>query len=145
MKRFIVVFFVTFASVLILALAGLGLDRIYQEYLSTHYDTHLTQKVYSDVTEDKNVNLVFYKLGCPYCKAGREAVVSKAKTSSYTTFYIDMDTVEGQKLVKKYQIDLAATIVKIRNGNHKNFIYAIKNKDGEIQANSLAIQEAFHD
>ena len=106
--------------ILFVSLAVLGGYRMYKDHFILDYDPHLTQKEYQNTVLDQNVNLVFYKKDCPYCQVGKSVVVDAANKGSYPTFYIDTQTEEGQKLVEKYQVEKAATIIKIRKGKIKN-------------------------
>lgn len=142
-KRVILVGLATVLSVIILSFASIGIYKTYQG-LFPSYDTHLTQKQYVDTVKSQNVNLVFYKVGCPYCQAGKSSVVSEAKKSSYTTFYINVDTTDGQKLVSQYQVEKAATIVTIREGEFHSFIYA-KDSGKNIVADDKTINKAFRE
>ncbi|NJJ27008.1 thioredoxin [Streptococcus anginosus] len=109
------------------------------------YDSHLTQKQYNDVVLEQNVQLVFYKKTCPYCRAGKNTVIEIANKSSYPTFYINIQTKEGEKLVHQYGIKKAATVVSIRKGSRKSYLYAKKDNKGHFIANKQEIKEAFHE
>ena len=131
--------------ILFVSLAVLGGYRMYKDHLILDYDPHLTQKEYQNTVLDQNVNLVFYRKDCPYCQVGKSVVVDAANKGSYPTFYIDIQTEEGQKLVEKYQVEKAATIVKIRNGKIKKYLYASRDSEEKIVADEKAIQEALND
>lgn len=131
--------------ILFVSLAVLGGYRMYKDHFILDYDSHLTQKEYQDTVLDQNVNLVFYKKGCPYCQIGKSVVVDAANKGSYPTFYIDTQTEEGQKLVEKYQVEKAATIIKIRKGKIKKYLYASRNSEEKIVADEKSIQEAIND
>lgn len=131
--------------ILFVSLAVLGGYRVYKDHFILDYDPHLTQKEYQNTVLDQNVNLVFYRKDCPYCQVGKSVVVDAANKGSYPTFYIDIQTEEGQKLVEKYQVEKAATIVKIRNGKIKKYLYASRDSEEKIVADEKAIQEALND
>ncbi|HEU6349572.1 TPA: thioredoxin family protein [Streptococcus pneumoniae] len=131
--------------ILFVSLAVLGGYRMYKDHFILDYDPHLTQKEYQNTVLDQNVNLVFYRKDCPYCQVGKSVVVDAANKGSYPTFYIDIQTEEGQKLVEKYQVEKAATIVKIRNGKIKKYLYASRDSEEKIVADEKAIQEAIND
>ncbi len=131
--------------ILFVSLAVLGGYRMYKDHFILDYDPHLTQKEYQNTVLDQNVNLVFYRKDCPYCQVGKSVVVDAANKGSYPTFYIDIQTEEGQKLVEKYQVEKAATIVKIRNGKIKKYLYASRDSEEKIVADEKAIQEALND
>lgn len=131
--------------ILFVSLAVLGGYRMYKDHFILDYDSHLTQKEYQDTVLDQNVNLVFYKKDCPYCQVGKSAVVDAANKGSYPTFYINTQTEEGQKLVEKYQVEKAATIIKIRKGKIKKYLYASRNSEEKIVADEKSIQEAIND
>lgn len=131
-------------STIILVLTVAGVNFIFQKR-TLDYDRHLTADVYVDTAIDQNVNLVFYKTGCPYCQAGKQAVVTAAKESAYPTFYIDVESDKGQQLVKQYQVEKAATIITLRDGESQLYLYAKKTQAGKITANTKNIEEAFND
>lgn len=131
--------------ILVVSLAVLGGYRVYKDHFILDYDPHLTQKEYQNTVLDQNVNLVFYKKDCPYCQVGKSVVVDAANNGSYPTFYIDTQTEEGQKLVEKYQVEKAATIIKIRKGKIKKYLYASRDSEERIVADEKAIQEAIND
>ena len=131
--------------ILFVSLSALGGYRIYKDHFILDYDPHLTQKEYQNTVLDQNVNLVFYKKDCTYCQVGKSVVVAAANKGSYPTFYIDTQTEEGQKLVEKYQIEKAATIIKIRKGKIKKYLYASRDSEEKIVADEKTIQEAIND
>ena len=124
-------------------LFGMAIYSSFQ--FDTPYDSHLTQKQYNDVVLKQNVQLVFYKKTCPYCRAAKNAVIKAASKSDYPTFYINIQTKEGQKLVHQYDVNKAATVVSIRKGVIKSYLYAKKNNKGDFTANKQAIKEAFRE
>ena len=131
--------------ILVVSLAVLGGYRVYKDHFILDYDSNLTQKEYQNTVLDQNVKLVFYKKDCPYCQVGKSVVVEAANKGSYPTFYIDTQTEEGQKLVEKYQVEKAATIIKIRKGKIKKYLYASRDSEEKIVADEKAIQEAIND
>ena len=135
----------TLVAVGILFFAVFGVQTFWTEHVTKDYDKHLTEQVYVDVVVIQNTNLVFYKTGCPYCEKGKKAVIEAAEKSSYPTFYIDVETEDGQNLVKKYQVEKAATLITIREGESKLHLYATKDKKGKIIADEKNIKEALHD
>ena len=131
--------------IVLVTLAVLGGYRLHKDYFILDYDSHLTQKEYQNTVLDQNVNLVFYKKNCPYCQVGKSVVEDAANKGSYPTFYIDTQTEEGQKLVEKYQVEKAATIIKIRKGKIKKYLYASRDSEEKIVADEKVIQEAIND
>lgn len=131
--------------ILFLSLAGIGMKSLLESSYSKDYNRYLTQEVYQEAVENQNANLVFYKDGCPYCKAGKQDIIEVARDSDIPTFYINVDTEDGQSLVQKYQVERAATIVQIRGGKVKLFDYAAEDRKGNIKADKAAIQEALND
>lgn len=131
--------------ILFVSLAVLGGYGAYKDHFILDYDPHLTQREYQDTVLNQNVNLVFYKKDCPYCQVGKSVVVDAANKGSYPTFYIDTQTEEGQKLVEKYQVEKAATIIKIRKGKIKKYLYALRDSEEKIVADEKSIQEAIND
>ena len=132
-------------AILLVSLAVLGGYGVYKDHFILDYDSHLTQKEYQNTVLDQNVNLVFYKKDCPYCQVGKSVVVEAANKGSYPTFYIDTQTEEGQKLVEKYQVEKAATIIKIRKTKIKKYLYASRDSEEKIVADEKSIQEAIND
>lgn len=135
----------TIVAVSLLFLTIVGLHTLWTEYVAKDYDKHLTEQVYVDAVVNQNANLVFYKTGCPYCEKGKKAVIESSEKSPYPTFYIDVGTEEGQDLVKKYQVEKAATLITIREGELKLYLYAAKDKKGKIITDEERIKEALHD
>ena len=101
--------------IMLLSFAAIGVKTVWQDVFFKDYDSHLTQNEYAAAVVDQNVNLVFYKSGCPYCQAGKQAVISAAEKSAYPTFYINVESEKGLALVNKYKLKKAATIVKLRD------------------------------
>ncbi|HEN0251222.1 TPA: thioredoxin [Streptococcus agalactiae] len=137
--------FATIAAVAILCFTVVGVQSIWTEYVVKDYDRHLTEQVYVDAAVNQNVNLVFYKRGCPYCEVGKKAVINAAGKNQFPTFYIDVESEDGQDLVKKYQVEKAATIVQIRGGRSKRVTYAVKDRYGHYQPKRQFIKEVFND
>ena len=131
--------------IFLVSLAVLGAYSLFKDHFILDYDPHLTQKEYQNTVLDQSVNLVFYKKDCPYCQVGKNVVVDAANKGSYPTFYIDTQTEEGQKLVEKYQVEKAATIIKIRKGKIKKYLYASRDSEEKIVADEKSIQEAIND
>lgn len=136
---------VTIVAFVILFFTVVGVQTVWTEYIVKDYDKQLTEQVYVDAAVNQNVNLVFYRNGCPYCKAGKKAVITATEKSSYPTFYVDVESKDGQLLVEKYHVDKAATLVTIRDGKSKLYHYATKDKDGQIVADLSSIKEALND
>lgn len=131
-----------FLALVIVILGGVKLGMT---YFVKDYDSHLSAAVYKKTVIDQNVNLVFYKPGCPYCKAGKLAVIKAAEDNPFPTFYIDMTSKDGSRLVKQYGVTKPATIIKIRGGNYRFYTYATKTKSGRRVADEKAIRRAFNE
>ncbi len=136
---------VTLGTLVTLFFTGVGVGTVWDKFIVKDYDSHLTEKVYVDALVNKNVNLVFYRPGCSLCKAGKREVVSIAEESPYPTFYIDVESKDGQFLVQTYRVEKAATIVQIRDGLAKEFSYAGKSPNGAIEVKTSQIKEALDD
>lgn len=130
--------------VLLIALGLLVPLKIGYDYYSSDYHSDLTAKVYND-TVNENINIVFYKKGCPYCEAGMSKIKSEAKQSDMTTFYVDVESEDGNTLVDYFNIEKAASIVKIRDGKSTLNYYAYDDKNGDIAVNNEYIEEVFAD
>lgn len=70
----------------ILVFVVIGMQDTWRDYVAKDYDKHLTEQVYVEAVVNQNANLVFYRTGCPYCEAGKTAVVVAAQKSAYPTF-----------------------------------------------------------
>lgn len=97
---------------------------------------------FTETVLNKNYNLVFYKKDCPYCKAAKSTVEEESYTSDYETFWIDLDTQEGQLLKERYGVKYASTIVALRKGVNQEYSYALKKK-GRFVPNRAEIEKAF--
>lgn len=130
---------------LVLVIAVLAGIKIGTSYLVKDYDRHLSAAVYQKTVIDQNVNLVFYRPGCAFCKAGKQPVIKAAEKNPYPTFYINVTSRDGKKLVKQFEITKSATIVTIRKGNYRFYTYATKTKSGKKVADEKAIRRAFNE
>ena len=120
----------------------LGIFFISFLLLKDPYDSQLNEKQYFDSPVVKNVNLVFYKKGCPYCKDGKKEVVKYISKSKAISYVVNVDSIEGKKLVLKYDVKYAPTIVYIRGNKVSSFLYA-DDKNGKIYVEKEKIKEAF--
>lgn len=105
-------------------------------------DGILTEKEYYNTKINENVNLVFFKKGCSYCKAGKSEVTNQLVNSKILTYYIDAETKQGVSIAKKYHVKYAPTIVVIRKNNYRSFLYA-HGKGEKIVVEKSKIKEAF--
>lgn len=103
---------------------------------------HLNENDYYNIKNRSNVNLVFYKKACPYCKAGKSEITNQAMKSKIVTYFIDADKKEGLEIAKKYHVKYAPTMVVIRNNDYKSFLYA-HDKGKKIVVEKRKIKEAF--
>ena len=138
---------VTKKKVIIILAVALGVlvpIKIGYAYYLSDYHSELTAKVYND-TVNENINIVFYKKGCPYCEAGMSKIKSEAKQSDVTTFYVDVDSTDGQALTSRFDVEKAPAIVKIRDGKSTLDYYAYDDNNGDITVNDKYIEEVFDD
>ena len=134
-----------FKKIILVLLIALGLLvplKIAYDYYSSDYHSELTAKAYND-TVNENVNIVFYKKGCLYCEAGMSKIKSEAKDSDVTTFYVDVDSTDGQVLTSRFNVEKAPVIVKNRDGAIALDYYAYDDKNGDIAVNEKYIEEVF--
>lgn len=112
-------------------------------YIVNNQDnSQLTQKQYYETVVKQTVNLVFYKRSCPYCKIAKKEIVTQAKDSPIVTYYVDIDTKEGKKLVQQYHVKSAPTIVLIRKGHVQSFLYA-RDRGNKVVVEKEKIKEVF--
>ncbi|EHI69211.1 hypothetical protein ACVRY7_10870 [Streptococcus ictaluri] len=107
-----------------------------------NYENQLTQDDYSNVLDLKTYNIVCYKKGCPFCESSQTAILKAKKKSPITTFFVDVDSKEGQKVVKKYSIEKAYSIIVVRENFAKVYRYAYK-ENGKIGPNTDVINQSF--
>lgn len=127
-------------GVLIVVLGLVGYLRLDQ-----NYDVQLTQEDYANVLMSKNYNIVCYKKGCPYCESSKAAILKAKKKSPMTTFFVDVDSKSGKKIVEKYSIEKAFSIIVVRDNFAKVYRYALEDANGHIGPNQAKIKEAFND
>jgi len=130
--------------ILLIALGLLVSLKIGYDYYSSDYHSELTAKAYND-TVNENINIVFYKKGCPYCEAGMSKIKSEAKQSDVTTFYVDVESEDGQVLTSRFDVEKAPAIVKVRDGKSTLDYYAYDDNNGDIAVNDKYIEEVFDD
>ena len=126
--------------VVVLSFAGIGMKTVWQETIHLDYPNQLTAKSYQHLVEDGNFNLIFFKRGCPMCQAGKQAVLKASQNSPYPSVMVDVETKEGQVLVKQYGVTKAASLVLSRKHQIQQYRYVIKRHDGKFIPN----QEALH-
>ncbi|MEE3743287.1 thioredoxin family protein [Streptococcus dysgalactiae] len=126
----------------ILLLSPLILLIIFGGIANNRADGQLTQKQYYETVVKRTVNLVFYKKSCPYCRVAKKEIITEAKDSHITTYYVDANTKEGQKLVQAYHVKYAPTIVSIRKGHIQSFLYA-RDRGNNITVEKEKIKEVF--
>lgn len=134
-------------KVILVLLVALGLLvplKIGYDYYSSDYHSDLTAKAYND-TVNENINIVFYKKGCPYCEAGMSKIKREAKQSDVTTFYVDVESEDGQTLTRRFDVEKASAIVKVRDGKSTLDYYAYDDNNGDIAVNDKYIEEVFDD
>lgn len=132
--------FVLGIGVLLVVISMIGYLRLGQ-----NYDGQLTQEDYANVLMSKNYNIVCYKKGCPYCESSKAAILKAKKKSSMTTFFVDVDSKSGHKVVEKYSIEKAYSIIVVRDNFAKVYQYAHKDENGHIGPKQAKIKEAFND
>ncbi len=103
---------------------------------------HLNENDYYNIKNRSNVNLIFYKSECPYCKVGKSEVLKQVKNTKFDTFFINADKKEGLEIAKKYHVKYAPTMVVIRDNDYKSFLYA-HDKGKKIVVEKRKIKEAF--
>ncbi|HEO6299831.1 TPA: hypothetical protein VA887_000333 [Streptococcus agalactiae] len=113
--------------------------------LGPNYNSQLTQDDYSNVLMSKDYNIVCYKKGCPFCESSKSAILKAKKKSPVTTFFVDVDSKSGHKVVEKYSIEKAYSIIVVRDNFAKVYQYAHKDENGHIGPNQAKIKEAFND
>ncbi|HGD2622035.1 TPA: thioredoxin domain-containing protein [Streptococcus agalactiae] len=106
------------------------------------FDKRLSENEYYNTKSDNKVNLVFYKAGCPYCKAGKNEVTNQAKKSKIVTYFINVESKKGLEIAKRYHVKYAPTIVAIRKNSNKSFLYA-HDKGKKIVVEKNKIKEVF--
>lgn len=104
-----------------------------------------TGRNYEQVIEEKNpenYNLIFYKKGCPYCKAAQKDILTYQKGSKYITIFIDVDSKVGRNLVSAYDVKKAATAITFRNGRVNKYLYT-KKVEGKYQSKKNILEKVF--
>lgn len=126
--------------VVVLSFAGIGMKTVWQETIGLDYPNQLTAKSYQQLVETGNFNLVFFKRGCPMCQAGKQAVLRASQNSPYPSVMVDVETKEGQALVKQYGVTRAASLVLNREHHIQHYRYVIKRHDGKFMPNQEALK-----
>lgn len=93
--------------------------------------------------------IVFYKVNCPFCEAAHHVIESKIKAVDTTSgrgsiVFVNVESDLGKKLVKKYDIQYAASITILdKQGKSFNFTQASLNGKNNHVADNNSINEAF--
>ncbi|WP_277291629.1 thioredoxin domain-containing protein [Streptococcus orisratti] len=128
--------------ILLLCLVGLICGKLANDYYVKAYHTQLTAKVYRDTIIKKNVNIVFYKKTCPYCRAGVSKIKEEARKSNITTYFVDVETTDGVAVARKFGIQHSPVLVKICDDKVSTGNYAY-DKNGKIFVDNKFIEAAF--
>lgn len=124
LKRKLALGVITFLSAIVFSLVVFLMAGVLEKKTNDSEVQILNQETLTDVTINQNMNIVFFKKDCPYCKAGKPQVLEKSRNSPYPTFWIDLDTRSGQILKHKYSVKYASTIVSVRKGRASIISYA---------------------
>ncbi|MEX2803841.1 thioredoxin domain-containing protein [Streptococcus sp. H31] len=137
----------SFVLVFVFLFGFLASAKFFCDYVlinsSGDYSKELSATAYNDVVYKQNVNLVFYKKSCPYCKAAKDKIIEESKGSLITTFYVDVTTADGKSLAEHFGVVKAPTIVMIRDGEVSIGYYAY-DEGGEIMVDNEYIEEVFN-
>lgn len=126
--------------VVVLSFAGLGVKTVWKETVDLDYPNQLTAKSYQQLVETGDFNLVFFKRGCPMCQAGKQALLKASQNSFYPSVMVDVETNEGQVLVKRYGVTKTASLVLSRGHKLQHYRYVIKRHDGKFIPNQEALK-----
>lgn len=132
---------------LVILLVALGLlvsAKVGFDYVLNRSQKQEIHTVYNDSDLEQDINIVFYKKGCPYCEAGIGTVKKEAKHSNVTTLFVDVESLDGKKLASRFDVVKASTIVTVRNGSIMLDYYAY-DKDGDVYVNKDYIKKVFKD
>ncbi|SEP72054.1 plasmid transfer operon protein [Streptococcus equinus] len=130
--------------VLLVALGLICSVKLGHDYVLHSQQSQEVYQVSTDSILQQDVNIVFYKKGCPYCEAGIGKVRREAKQSNVTTLFVDVDSSDGKKLTSRFDVVKAPTIVMVRNGSITLDYYAY-DKDGDVYVNKDYIKKVFKD
>lgn len=104
-----------------------------------------------DQLEGQTSLLLFYKINCPFCEAMHPALsrnLDRLKTDKNKAqdniYYVNVESELGQKLVKKYEVNDAATMTVIYpNGTYTNYDDVTEKIDGTITSHDERIDLLF--
>lgn len=130
--------------ILLVALGLLGSAKVGFDYVLNRSQNQEIHAVYNDSNLERDINIVFYKKGCPYCEAGIGTVKKEAKHSNVTTLFVDVESLDGKNLASRFDVVKAPTIVTVRNGSITLDYYAY-DKDGDVYVNKDYIKKVFKD
>lgn len=140
-RRFYLFSTVTFGILSILFSILLCYSVIYGTPESIKAEKVESQEVMVNTVMKGNYNLVFYKDNCPYCEVAESKVSRAVDHSKYPSYYIDIESKDGQLLKNLYGVEYASTIVSIRDGKGKLALYAKKDKNKQIIADEKTIEK----
>lgn len=89
--------------------------------------------------------MVFYRPGCAYCYGAKAAVIKASHDSQVPTGFINVKSKSGQRLVSRYHVQKAATIVTIRSDQVPRLYLYAKHDHGRYYANQTVLKEVFNE
>ena len=140
-KRFYLFSTVTFGILAILLSILFCYSVIYGNPESIKAEKVESQEVMVNTVMKGNYNLVFYKDNCPYCEVAESKISRAVGHSKYPSYYIDIESKDGQLLKSLYGVEFASTIVSIRDGKGKLALYAKKDKNKQITVDEKTIEK----
>ncbi|MCC4500267.1 thioredoxin [Limosilactobacillus reuteri] len=127
---------------IVMVLSGLGF-KYYHNH--TYAGQPYTETNLSKLTQKGTYNLVFYRPGCAYCYGAKAAVIKASHDSQVPTGFINVKSKSGQRLVSRYHVQKAATIVTIRSDQVPRLYLYAKHDHGRYYANQTVLKEVFNE
>jgi thiol-disulfide isomerase/thioredoxin len=116
------------STVVILICSGLVYNHRKDESILKNQDFTPTPHIEQILSKNSSEKfaIVFYKKGCPYCRAAKAEVLFEAKQTKFPVYYVDTESKIGQKLVVEVAIKYASTITVFEQNKKVNYSYADK-------------------
>lgn len=109
--------------------------------------SNLSYEDYNEMIEHREVVTVLLKKGCHFCHLAVPTLLKNiSQTQKDETLFVDVDSSLGKKLIRKYDIAVAGTVLQQSSATKfKKYQLAYKDKNGNIKIDPKQLNLAVED